>query len=60
MTLERASELVKALKKHQTPLDNKAIDLLEHFVNNFGLRSNQEIKMFANMCGYENAVIKFL
>lgn len=60
MTIERASELVRALRKHQIPLDTKAIDLLEHFINSFGLKSPRDIEAFARMSGYEEATIKFL
>lgn len=59
ITLERASELVKALKKSQMPLDTKAIDLLEHFINTFGFKSQRDIESFARMSGYEDATIKF-
>lgn len=60
MTPERASELVSALKKTQIPMDTKAIDLLEHFINTFRFKSPKEIEAFARMSGYEEAVIKFL
>ena len=53
MTFERASEIVKALKETQIPLDTKAVDLLEHFINGFGLRSPDQIETFARMSGYE-------
>ena len=58
--MERASEIVKALKDTQFPLDTKAIDLLEHFINDFGLRTPRSIETFARMSGYDKMVFKRL
>lgn len=60
MTVERASELVKELRKSQAQLDTKALDLFEHFVKSFGMRSERSILAFANMCGYDNTIVRFL
>lgn len=50
MTLERASEFVSALRKN-FPC-TKATDLFDHFVDVFNLESQEELEMFAMMCGY--------
>lgn len=55
MTLEKASELVGALRERSPKMDTKAEDLFEYFVCALGLGSLEEIEMFAVMCGYKVA-----
>jgi hypothetical protein len=55
MTVERASEIVRALKESNPYPDTKSINLMEHFINFFRLPSLGDIESFADMCGYENA-----
>lgn len=50
MTLERASEIVNTLRKN-FPC-TKATDLFDHFVDVFDLETQEELEMFAAMCGY--------
>jgi hypothetical protein len=50
MTLERASEIVNTLRKN-FPC-TKATDLFDHFVDVFNLETQEELEMFAAMCGY--------
>lgn len=50
MTLERASEIVNTLRKN-FPC-TKATDLFDHFVDVFDLKTQEELEMFAAMCGY--------
>jgi hypothetical protein len=52
MTLEKASELVNALREAYKPPCTKAEDLFEHFVEALGLETQEELEMFAVMCGY--------
>lgn len=51
MTLERASELVSALREVFAPPDTKATDLFCHFVDSLGLWGDT-IVQFAEMCGF--------
>lgn len=53
ITLERASEIVNALRSVSEGLDTKAEDLFSHFVDFLGLETQEEQEMFAIMCGYE-------
>lgn len=55
MTLEKASELVDAMRRAYPAPHTKAEDLFEHFVCALNLRTDDEIEMFAIMCGYEVA-----
>jgi len=52
MTLEKASELVSALRDACPPPSTKAEDLFDHFVEILGLETREELEMFALMCGY--------
>lgn len=52
MTLEKASELVSALREVCSPPCTKAEDLFSHFVEALGLETQEELEMFAVMCGY--------
>lgn len=52
MTLERASELVGELRKNCPAPCTKAEDLFEHFAEVLGLKTQDELEMFAEMCGY--------
>lgn len=52
MTLEKASELVSALREACPPPCTKAEDLFSHFVEVLNLESQEELEMFAVMCGY--------
>lgn len=51
MTLERASELVSALREACGPTDTKATDLFSYFVDSLGLWGDP-IVQFAEMCGF--------
>lgn len=50
MTLERASEIVNALREARS--GTKAEDLFSHFVDVLKLENQDELEMFAEMCGY--------
>lgn len=52
MTLERASELVSTLRESCPPPSTKAEDLFDHFVDSLNLETQEELEMFAEMCGY--------
>ena len=49
MTLEKASEIVNALRELR---DGKAEELFDHFVDFFGLKTQAQLEMFAELCGY--------
>ena len=51
MTIERASELVKALRR--AGKRSESIDLFAHFVDYFDI---QDVRQFAIWCGYPIAV----
>ena len=55
MTLERASELVSALREACAPPDTKATDLFCFFVDTLGMWGDT-ITQFAEMCGFGVAV----
>lgn len=52
MTLEKASELVSALRLSCPPPSTKAEDLFDHFVDLLKLESQKQLETFARMCGY--------
>lgn len=52
MTLEKASELVSALRDACPPPCTKAEELFDHFVETLNLETQDELEMFALMCGY--------
>lgn len=53
MTLERASELVNAMREAYPYPDNKAAELFQHFASILSFRSAADVEMFARMCGYD-------
>lgn len=50
MTLEKASEIVNALREHHP---DKAIELFQHFASFLTFRNADDVEMFAEMCGFE-------
>lgn len=48
MTVERASEIVMAVKGHGT----KEYELFTHFVDFFGFKKPEKVEWFAQLCGY--------
>ena len=52
MTLERASELVDSLRRSCPPPSTNAEDLFGHFVQSLQIETQEELEMFAEMCGY--------
>ena len=53
MTLEKASELVNALRLAYPSPDRKAAELFQHFASILNFRSADDVEMFAKMCGYD-------
>lgn len=53
MTLERASELVNAMRTAYPHPDSKAPELFQHFASILTFRSADDVEMFARMCGYD-------
>lgn len=49
MTLERASELVGALRETHP---DKATQLFQHFASILTFRNADDVEMFVRMCGY--------
>lgn len=53
MTLEKASELVNAMRIAYPSPDRKAADLFQHFAGILSFRHAGDVEMFARMCGYD-------
>lgn len=53
MTLERASELVNAMRLAYPHPDGKAAELFQHFASILTFRNASDVEMFARMCGYD-------
>lgn len=53
MTLERASELVKAMKDAYPYPDTKSVDLFRHLAGAMNFHCVEHVEMFAEMCGFE-------
>lgn len=56
MTIERASELVNAMRIAYPMPDTKAQQLFEHFFNLMKFKTANEVVMFVEMCGYQAKV----
>ncbi len=52
MTLERASELVSALREMCPPPDTKAPELFDYFVEALNI-SDDKLEQFAVLCGFQ-------
>lgn len=53
MTLERASELVKAMKEAYPHPDGRSVELFKHFAGLMNFAHIEHVEMFAEMCGFE-------
>lgn len=53
MTLERASELVKAMKDAYPHPDTKSVDLFRHLAGVMSFSHVEQVELFAEMCGFE-------
>ncbi len=52
ITLERASEMVSALRELCPAPDTKATDLFDYFVDTLGIESQTALEEFAELCGF--------
>lgn len=53
ITLERASEMVSALRELCPPTDTKATDLFDYFVDTLALDGQAALEQFAVLCGFQ-------
>lgn len=58
MTMERASELIKAMKEAYPYPDNKSVDLFKYMAAMMNFHSVEHVEMFAEMCGFETRIDK--